>query len=236
MPSIDIICLANSKKYQGRCIAGLRTDGGGWVRPVAPGSNGALHPGHYILSNDTQPELLDVIRVGCIGPQPAPHQPENWLVDGTRWELLARPVPAEQGALLQTACVSGPALFGNCGDRVNYGALKLGLSPASLALVVPENPCWNIGTNARGGRQAKAGFTLCGAAYNLSVTDPVWLSRLDGLPKGRHPASAAGITDGDRVLLTVSLGEPTEWDNCCYKLVAAVLIMRHEEQLEWRIT
>ena len=236
MPSINIICLANSKKYQGRCIAGLRTDGSGWVRPVAPGGNGALHPGQYLLSNGTQPELLDVIRVGAACPQPAPHQPENWLVDRTRWELLARPAPAEHGALLQAACVSGPALFGNCGDRVNYGALKLGLASASLALVVPENLCWNIGTNSRGGRQAKAGFTLCGAAYNLSVTDPVWLSRLDSLPPGRHPASAAGIAPGEHVLFTVSLGEPTDWDNCCYKLVAAVLITRHEEQSQWHIT
>ena len=228
MPSIDIICLANSKKHQGRCVAGLRTDGGGWVRPAALGNNAALHPGHYLLDNQTQPELLDVIRVGCIGPQPTPHQPENWLIDGTRWALLARPAPAEHAALLKSALIPGPSLFGNCGDRANFGALKLGLSRASLALVQPENLCWNIGTNARGARQVKAGFTLCGAAYTLSVTDPVWLSRLDRLPPGRHPASAAGLVGGEHVLFTVSLGEPTEWDNCCYKLVAAVIVTRQE--------
>jgi len=35
MPSVDLICLANSHKWNFRCVAGLRVDGGGWVRPVS---------------------------------------------------------------------------------------------------------------------------------------------------------------------------------------------------------
>ena len=70
----------------------------------------------------------------------------------------------------------------------------------------------------------KASFTLSGSAYNLSITDPVWLSRLDHLPLGLHPVTAANIAPNEYVTFTVSLGEPTPWDNCCYKLVAGVIV------------
>ncbi len=35
MPQFGIICLANSRKNGGHCVAGLRMDGGGWLRPSA---------------------------------------------------------------------------------------------------------------------------------------------------------------------------------------------------------
>lgn len=224
MPKIDIICLANSKKLQGRCIAGLRTDGQGWVRPVAAGMNGALHPGQYMLQNLTQPLLLDVISVSCSHQQIEPHQPENWLLDGARWQLVSRPAPAEYAPVLRAGLVSGPDIFGNSGDRVSYAALAAAPVASSLALVIPENLRWNITTNYRGNRQTKASFTLLGSAYNLSITDPVWPSRLDHLPVGLYPVSAANIAPNEYVMFTISLGEPTSWDNCCYKLVAGVIV------------
>jgi hypothetical protein len=43
MAQVDLICLANSRKLGGRCVAGLRLDGSGWVRRVdSPQS----HRGH----------------------------------------------------------------------------------------------------------------------------------------------------------------------------------------------
>ena len=42
MPSLDLICLANSSKLGSRCLAGLRVDGGGWVRPVSNQEYGEL--------------------------------------------------------------------------------------------------------------------------------------------------------------------------------------------------
>jgi hypothetical protein len=40
-----IVCLANSRKYQGRCVAGVEWQGqmiGGWIRPVSGMERGAL--------------------------------------------------------------------------------------------------------------------------------------------------------------------------------------------------
>jgi hypothetical protein len=44
LPTVEIVCLANSRKAGGRCIAGVRTDTGAWVRPVSSGREGTLRP------------------------------------------------------------------------------------------------------------------------------------------------------------------------------------------------
>lgn len=223
MPNFEIICLANSRKLQGRCIAGLRTDGQGWVRPVAPGQDGALNPNHYQLQDGTEPRLLDVITIGCSHQQSEPHQPENWLVDGTQWILMARPMPLSLLPIIQASVIAGPQLFGSLGDRRDYFEFVTIPSPSSLALFVPENLRWNITTNSKGNRQVRARFQLSGSAYNLSVTDPAWVQRLDNLPVGLHPL--VGIKSGQSVAFVASLSEPAPWDNCCYKLIAGVLVI-----------
>jgi hypothetical protein len=63
MPAFEIICLANSTKYGGRCIAGLKTDGSGWLRPVSPRADGTLYPEHYMLDGNKEPELFDILEM-----------------------------------------------------------------------------------------------------------------------------------------------------------------------------
>ena len=224
MPRIEIVCLANSRKLQGRCLAGLRTDGQGWIRPVAAGADGTLHPGHYRLQDGTEPLLLDVVSVGFSCHQPKPHHPENWLIDDSPWQLIARPAPPATLQALKPVFVTGPHLFGNFGDRIDYSILAKSPGVYSLAAVVPSNPQWNIKLNYKGNRQTKADFSLLGPTYSLSITDPAWTQRLDHLPIGLHSTATAQLKDGQYPIFILSLGEPTPWDNCCYKLVAGVLI------------
>ena len=61
MAVVDLICLANSYKNGCRCIAGLRVDRGGWVRPVSGRPEGELEPRHYLLDDGSEPGLLDVL-------------------------------------------------------------------------------------------------------------------------------------------------------------------------------
>src|SRR6266851_9864030 len=100
MPLFDIICLANSTKLSGRCIAGMRTDGEGWMRPIAPGPNGELHDGQYTFADVTEPALLDIVRIEVTERRPSAYQPENWLLGGRIWELVQRPAPAEFAPLI----------------------------------------------------------------------------------------------------------------------------------------
>jgi len=91
VPALDLICLANSYKLGHRCVAGLRTDGSAWIRLVTETEHGELQDRHYRLRDQSEPGVLDVIRVGLSNPHPLPHQPENWRIDGSTWELIERP-------------------------------------------------------------------------------------------------------------------------------------------------
>ncbi len=228
--TVEMICLANSRKMQGRCVAGLRTDGTGWIRPVAPGGeDGTLHTADYRLPGGSEPQLLDVIQIGCAEAKPQPHQPENQRISRTPWRLISRSapnaVPETVRSLLLGSLVKGPLLLGNFGDKRDYGVLCLTPAASSLALVAPDNLRWCIKTGVRGNRQTKAEFQLTHTPYCLSVTDPVWAQRLAHLPNGLYPREAASVGASEQILFTVSLSEPLEWNNHCYKLVAGVIVL-----------
>jgi len=227
--TVEMLCLANSRKMQGRCVAGLKTDGQGWVRPVAAGADGTLRAADYRLPDGSEPRLLDSIQIGCGEAKPEPHQPENQRISRTPWRLIARPVPEVMPeavrSLLLGSLVKGPLLLGSFGDKRDYGVLCRTPAAASLALVAPENLLWHIKTGVRGNRQTKAEFHLTHTPYSLSVTDPVWAQRLAHLPNGRYPRDAANVGASEQILFTVSLSEPLEWNNHCYKLVAGVIVL-----------
>ncbi|MGI4788051.1 MAG: dual OB domain-containing protein [Janthinobacterium lividum] len=225
---VEMICLANSRKMQGHCVAGLRTDGQGWIRPVASTESGTLSAADCCLQDGSKPQLLDVIQIGCSEAKPEPHQPENWRIDKTRWQLITRPAPKSALRLLQDSCVKGPLLLGNFGDKQGFATLRLKPVTASLVLIAPESLTWQIKTSQRGNRQTKADFRLTHTPYSLSVTDPVWVQRLAHLPNGLYPMSAANIGAQDQLLFVISLSEPTDWDKCCYKLVAGVIEVKRQ--------
>src|SRR5262249_45899508 len=183
-------CLANSKKYQARCVAGLCTDGRGWVRPIGPNEHGTLEARHYTLDDGSEARVLDLLRIELECPRPEPHQPENWLVGPARWKLIARPVHKSQLGVLRDGIVAGPALLGSRSDRTPCAAFRSSAAGASLALVKPCDLEWLVTTSPRGKPQVRALFKLGGAPYSLSVTDPVWERKLCGRPARQHPPSS----------------------------------------------
>src|SRR5262245_50904398 len=114
MPLVDLICLANSFKLGGRCIAGLRADGKGWVRPIAPDTtHGQLYSRHLRLDDNTEPQVLDVITMDLAQAKPIPGQPENWEFRRTPWVLWERPAGIELESILRAALDRGPELLGS---------------------------------------------------------------------------------------------------------------------------
>lgn len=217
MPVLRLLCLANSRKLGGQCIAGLRLDGRGWIRPVSNFPDGTLYPSNYRLNDGSTPQLLDIIEVGLEGPRPAQHQSENWLIDGTRWRLVRRPASRQEADMMWSHVTQGPALFGNCEDRVAEGANV----SHSLTIVRVQNLRWRI-TSYGEKRKTRALFRLRGALYDLAITDNTIEQGLRNLEEGIHPIdSAPGFTPNQEVLLTISLGEPFEGN--CYKLIAAII-------------
>lgn len=222
MPTVDVVCLANSRKQGGRCVAGLRMDGGGWVRPVSTEPEGVLQAWHYTLANGREAALLDILRMRLVCPQPAPHHPENWLMDTGQWETMSRVRLPQMLEFLRQSVTTGPDLLGGTESRIEYEALRRKPAAASLALVRPQDLHWQIEESPQAGkRRTRAAFTLAGAPYSLPLTDPLWLKRLESLPIGCRSWEA----NEQEALLTISLSEPFAGDGFCYKLVAAVVAL-----------
>jgi len=226
VPQVDIICLANSNKMGGRCVAGLQVDGTGWVRPIAPKTDhGQLYAPHYKLNDGTAPEVLDVISIDLASHRPQPGQPENWVMGEQKWVLVSRPAGPELYGVLRSALDAGPSLLGSL--EAKMPASVAARAQASLALVAPLRTHWFLRRYAR--PQPRVTFELNGQPYNLPITDPAWTSRLvrrlSGLESGTHPKEAIGISQASNVLFTVSLSEEYPDTRSCYKLVAGIIVM-----------
>lgn len=225
----QILCLANSIKHGGRCIAGLRTDGKGWIRPVSPRDEGGLTLDEYRLSNHENPQILDILDIEFFSPNPKPHQPENWLISPKTWHLSQRfnKTTDKKNILdfLNSHISSSTLLFGNSGDRLNYNKFLVKPSQSSLALIKPNNLSF-LSKIYNGHKKIRACFTIGNINYDLALTDPLIKAKLETLPHDSYSPENLGIVHDNytNIFLTISLGEPFQ-DQCCYKLVAGVLFI-----------
>lgn len=224
MAFVDVICLANSKKLGGWCVAGLSTDTGNWIRPVANTAHGQFYPSQTKLPDRSQPRVLDLLRIPLKEPSPLKTQPENWLVSGAAWDLLARPPPDAMLRTLDTALARGPELLGSTAGAVSEGYFETTAAGSSLALIAPTDIRWHVTRDVRGNRQLRVHFRFRTSKYDLAVTDIEYERKTRGLEVGTHPLTAAGVSlsGSNRIRFTISLSEP--FHGCCYKLVAGVAL------------
>lgn len=217
-----MVCLANSRKLNGRCIAGreLRTgQAAAWLRPVSDREHEEVSEYERQYEDGSDPRVMDVIDVPLVAARPRTYQQENWLLDDELyWEKVGE---ARWGDLAQLAdapdplWVNGHSTYHGRNDKVPI-ELAVGLR-TSLTLCRVDHlrlsvfaPGEDFG-NPR--RRVQAQFIHAGTEYRLRVTDPVVERRYLALPNGQHELGES--------FLTVSLGEPFEGN--CYKLVAAVI-------------
>ena len=220
-----IVCFANSRKLSGRCVAGREWDGrgfGAWIRPISACEKGELNIERY-YEGWKDPELLDVIEMTLLGPQPSGYQTENHLVDASvRWRPVGR---ATLGNLVSAIERPTGALWIN-GDSTGNGRNDKVRSevaerlPNSLILVQPEQMTMVVATegsdfsNPR--RRVRGHFSLAGHDYVLAVTDPVVEGQMKQSPDGSR-------TELRNPVLCISLSEKFDAQNACYKLVAGVM-------------
>jgi hypothetical protein len=226
--TITFLCLANSRKEGERCVAGIRLDNLAWFRPVSSGEHGKLFSTHYTLDDEIEASILDIIRVDVLESVPEPHQPENWLLDEEyKWELIERLSPDKAYLFLKSLLYTDEYIFGDSSDSIGYSEIEESELESSLCLIEPSDVSWEITKSSRGKRQTRAQFTYSDIKYNLVVTDPKWEALLGSLNQGSYIHNDLVFGDDecpgsdDRVLLTISLGEP--FNRKCYKLVAGVL-------------
>jgi hypothetical protein len=221
-----IVCLANSRKLAGRCVAGKEWDGrklGAWCRPVSARDRGELTAERWYYRSWRDPQLLDLIEVGLLAPRPSGFQTENHLVDtSVRWRFAGR-IAARQlvPALDQPAgplWLNGESTVGGRNDKVPAPLAER--EQHSLVLVQPEELAITVGTEGadRGNprRRVRGHFSLASCDYVLAITDPIVEKQIMSNPDGFH-------TELQNPILCISLSEKFDAQNACYKLIAGVM-------------
>lgn len=227
------ICLANSYKYGGRCIAGVEirlsadeksfrvvTEDGEpkWIRPVQRGTE------HEEIAAETARNIriLDVIELETTDSCGDECQSENVYFKRMR---IVKSLPFSPKVL--QALLSKRESVLHSEERFlthdEYCANR-----GSLMLIEPEEPeiIRELKITDEGKRvpKYKARFSYKGIEYLLPITDPRYLERMEGYSK----MPLVGKFDTGTFFFTISMAAE-EWKDKHYKLLAGIIDTRSVE-------
>ncbi len=209
------ICLANSYKRGGRCIAGVEIDSDNniiynrdgnpkWIRPIADTQYGEI-------PNDDADciKLFSHVCLLNVEENPLDVHRENVLYDSM--ELLSSAFSLDTKFLNKLVDKTHKSIFGNHGKAVSVDfASNLDYS---LMFINTQNARTYI-DESRERAKNRICFTYNGAEYDFPITDPKFLDKFR-----RNPELFDVIPN---VYLTLSLG--LEYEGWYHKLVAGVII------------
>jgi hypothetical protein len=218
-----IVCLANSRKLSGRCIAGKEFSAGSaadWIRPVSarPHEEVSEHERRYEDGSD--PKLMDILDIPLLQAKPNFFQSENWLLDDSYyWHKHRRANWDELITLADPVAplwVNGTSTYHGVNDQIELATANnltsslrlIHVDQLTLHVFVPGAKFNDLK------RRVQAIFHHDGVRYKLWVTDPIY--------ERRYLAKSDGQYHLGEICLTISIGEPAK-DGFCYKLVAAII-------------
>lgn len=221
-----IICLANSRKFGGRCIAGKRADDARWLRPVTARPGQEITESIRRYADGSSVQVLDVFDCTGIGQRPSGHQTENFLVHGGyRWKKQGSASWNDVLDLVDPAAdlwVDNYSSYYNCNNRVP--ARLLDTCEDSLRLIALEEMVLHVGYKAQNFGESKlvvrASFDYRGQHYQLNVTDPVYEHACREKGPGEYVVHAP--------VVCISLSEP--FHAMAYKLVASIITQERAMQ------
>ena len=218
----QIVCLANSRKLLGRCIAGREWHGdraGDWLRPVGDREHGEVSEYERQYEDGSDPKVLDIVQVPLLRHQPAGFQMENWLLDPEwYWVKKGRFQASELGRLTDPVgplWFDGDSTYQGRNDRVREGQLEsldsslrfIFVERLDLEVFAPDEAFGNSK------RRVQGRFVHAGRDYWLWVTDPVYERRYLGKLNGSYELGPCH--------LTINLGE--RYARACYKFIVAII-------------
>ena len=181
MPTKRIVCLANSRKPGGRCVAGRELVDDrpeAWVRSVSAREHQAVSKGERQYQDGSDSMLLDIMDVPLLEHRPEDYQQENWLldpdhdwkkIDGFPWGGLDQ--FSEAGGTLWR---NGSSSYHGTNNRIPLQ--QAAEETSSLKLIHVDEvrlrvfaPSLDFGKSKR---TVQARFQFSGNDYALSVTDP----------------------------------------------------------------
>ncbi|MDY6785052.1 MAG: hypothetical protein SW833_21330 [Cyanobacteriota bacterium] len=212
MPSLtQVICLANSWKRGGRCIAGINPRTGQWVRPVSQLPYGQVSQEMRRI-DCREPELLDLLKI------PLDKTGENFGFESENRTILP-------GKWRRVGHISPQNVLPYCSEEEyilhnneRYVALPFLQSlPERDRKTLQLIQAIEFSVRFTGKRFVATLATGRGKTLTAPITDPVYAYRLE-----------LGIRPSVPCLVTVSLSmpwQPADWEGeiPCWKLIAAVI-------------
>jgi hypothetical protein len=217
-----IVCLANSRKLSGRCVAGkeLVSKGAGqWLRPVSDRPSEEVSEKEREYENGSDPKVRDIIDVPLKEHRPKAFQTENWLLDPTiYWKRVGEMTWNELAGFSDDPAelwLNGQSTGAGLNDRVSLA--DSGNLTNSLYLLHLDRMAVRVFAPGEyfgdPKRRVQADFAHRRVNYHLWVTDPII--------EKKYLAGKDGDFSIGECFITVSLGEPHK--GYCYKLVATVI-------------
>ena len=210
------ICLANSYKRGGRCVAGIEIlynspsdwtvihneDGTPrWIRPIAHTTYGEI-PNHTAAKI----QYFSIVKLSDITPCPKELHTED--VFYSRIEVCGQIEPTSE-ILNKFVDKIHTTVFYNHGKAVAVGTTIP--DAYSLMIIHPESISTYV-DNSWEKPKTRMKITHCGTTYDFPVTDPIFLDA--------YKANPGLLQNDDNVYLTLSLG--LDFEGWHHKLVAAV--------------
>jgi hypothetical protein len=221
-----MLCLANSIKYGERCLAGIRLDTGGWIRPVSDAEGSALVESQYTTAGDHIPSPLDTIEIKVKQQRPKYNQPENWVIADDDWRLITTELNKKQLLAINTAIQKQGDIIFNSDKFVSKHKLRESQIRRSLTLLSPDSPRF-YSKRKRDRSKPYTKFEFDNTQYNFSITDHSWREAVREEGDTALP-STDDIEDDKEILYTVSLAQSND-EGACYKLVAGVFTIESEK-------
>ncbi len=212
------ICLANSYKHGGRCIAGVevlwdgerskvvRDESGAakWIRPICRDTNTGEIPNHIALSV----HLLDVVKLEGVEPCPANAQQEN--VAYQKMVFTGKHYDVTEQILQRFMNERHRHVFYNYGKAILPHVYEQGSH--SIILLRVEHAEVYTDTGFSGQIRYRIRFLYHGHQYDFPITDPYYQAELK---QGKRATGQKGT-----LYITCSLG--LEHEGAHFKLAATV--------------
>jgi len=209
-----IICLANSEKLSGRCIAGIEIGTGTWVRPVSLCRDTIYNERFIDGKLGREPQLLDLVEIPIESQAPDKGcQPENRYLGKGNWRLIRRLSVSDIFEYIENE----KYLLHNKDKKVDpeiFNTLPKH-QWRSLQLISVTKPCFKPNPwNDR--KHPICTFVYSEYTYELKITDPIIIHKI------KNDAKIS-----EKCLFTVSMATPFKSPSYekpyCWKMVAGVI-------------
>jgi len=215
MSKVRFVCLANSFKEGGKCVAGIVLDENNnpifenenpkWVRPICNTVYGEI-PSHFVANIN----IFDIIELEPLYyPNSHSYQSENVLFMENSFRVVGKYDENNLNVLYS----SDRLIFGNRGKAIAQDNINR-QNHSLMFIKTTEFEAYKKTYDDSPKSQIRIKFTYYGFQYDLPVTDPVFLKK--------YQISTQFLNAYSQMNLTLSIG--VEHEGWYYKLIAGVIL------------